>query len=177
MTTRTSNSLYKIPKIFTSLLTFTGILFSEYITSLTNTNPLSNTPIWLSAGSAIGLCFLYGRHVIPIIFIAASIGTFLSFNDTNLANTLVYSVFYSLCLVGQTLCIYQIYTYYSTKDNPLENNTNLMIYLGLSAFIALVTSVLINIIYAKLKLPLFKFIEFINYPCAVFFGTYACFKL
>jgi diguanylate cyclase (GGDEF)-like protein/PAS domain S-box-containing protein len=147
MTTRTSNSLYKIPKIFTSLLTFTGILFSEYITSLTNTNPLSNTPIWLSAGSAIGLCFLYGRHVIPIIFIAASIGTFLSFNDTNLANTLVYSVFYSLCLVGQTLCIYQIYTYYSTKDNPLENNTNLMIYLGLSAFIALVTSVLINIIY------------------------------
>ncbi|MFT5716621.1 MAG: diguanylate cyclase (GGDEF)-like protein/PAS domain S-box-containing protein [Oleiphilaceae bacterium] len=147
MTMGTDFTLFKAPKALASLIAFSVIISSEYLSSLTNINALSNTPVWLSAGFAISMCFIFGRHVTPIIFVAASIGTFISFTDVSLANALVYSVFYSLCLTIQSLCIYQLYKHYEAKDNPLINSNNLMVYVSLCFVCSLVTSVLINIIY------------------------------
>jgi len=147
MTTRTNNTLFKAPKALIALVVFSVVFLSEYIAALSNINPLSNTPVWLSAGFAISLCFIFSRRVIPIIFIASSVGTFVSFQEASLANALVYSVFYSLCLSIQSLSIYQFYRHFSPNENPLVNSTNLMVYIGLCAVISLVTSVIINIIY------------------------------
>lgn len=182
MTTQTSNILLKAPTLFTALVVFFCILLAEYIVSFTNPTTLSNTPIWLSTGCAIGFCFLYGRRIIPILFIAASIGSYISSKEFNLANILVYSFFYALCLSAQTLSIYQLYKHYSTNDSPIENSTNLLAYLGISTLIALVTSILINIIYCTfivksqphltetLSLFFANFLSLIIIP-ALFFST------
>jgi len=146
MTTH-NHTLIKAPKIVISLIVFIMIFLSEYVASITNLNPLSNTPIWLSSGIALSLCFIYSRRVIPIIFIASSTGTFISFQELSLANALVYSVFYALCLTIQSLSILQFFKHFSTKENPLANSRNLLMFIGLCSVISLVTSVLINIIY------------------------------
>jgi len=147
MTTRTNNIPTNTSKALTSLIIFSVIFLSESIAPFFNINLLSDIPVWLSAGFALCIIFIFGRRITPIIFIASSIGTFISFQEVSLGNAFVYSVFYSLCLTIQSLTIYQLYRHFQAKGNPLTSSTNLMIYIGLCAVISLVTSVLINIIY------------------------------
>ncbi len=145
MTARTTKPPTTNQKILISLAVFCSIFLSEYYESFSNANTFFHTPIWFSSGLVLSLYFLFGKRITSTIFFASSMGIFLSFQGVDLANTIVYSAFHAVCLTLQTLSIFLFFKYLSTKENPLKNSSNLMIFIGLCTSISLLTSVLLYI--------------------------------
>lgn len=114
---------------------------------------LFSSPVWLTAGAALGLCFFYGKKVAPAIFLGTLASTLFSNYHSLSSNEIVSAIFHAFCLTLQSIAIYLGFMQLTLKkeqheQNPLASHNNLIIFLVLCGFVSGIASLLLSMNYS-----------------------------
>ena len=130
-------------------VTFLLIVLIQFAEGLPSNSALFSSPVWLTAGVALGLCFFYGKKAAPAIFLGAITPTLINNLGTINTNEIVFGAFHAFCLTLQSIAIYLGFRQLTHKQkrhtqNPLASHNNLLIFLALCGFIGTIAALLLN---------------------------------
>jgi PAS domain S-box-containing protein len=129
---------------------FCGIMLLGYIGTLLNIPPSTASPIWPPAGLALAAMLVYGKVIIPGLFLGSFLVntySFLIFSTVeSLAPAFITAAVSSLGLSLQASLGAYLVNKYLGKDNPLIEDSKIIYFFVLAAPVSCLTSATVGII-------------------------------
>lgn len=111
--------------------------------------PYSPTsPIWLPAGFALAMLFIYGNNALPAIAVGTVISkVFVFFPDTeNITHALLLTLSFSILEILQPYCIFRFFVNVTNHTYPFDKDRNLLAFLLGSVTVIVCTSAMFTLL-------------------------------